>query len=99
MTPVAMATFLLELLATVNTGDVDVMVVIASVVVLVTPDNCLAWSEDLLPRLLDRLLELLVDVVVALTVAVLVADICPLSYVTHYLLIDNLNLINTIQVT
>ena len=77
MTPVAMATFLLELPATVNTGDVVVIVVIASVVVLVTElDVCLACSKDLFPRLLERLLEVVEDVVVALTVAVLVDDIC-----------------------
>ena len=76
MTPVAIATFLLELPVTVNTGDVVVIVVIASVVVLVTElDNCLACSEDLLPLLLDLLLELVEDVVVAFTVAVLVDDI------------------------
>lgn len=77
MTPVAMATFLLELPATVNTGDVVVIVVIASVAVLVTElDICLACSEVLFPRLLERPLELVEAVVVALTVAVLVADIC-----------------------
>lgn len=77
MTPVAMATFLLELPATVNTGDVVVIVVMASVAVFVIElGNCLVCSNDLLPRLLERLLELMVAVVVALTVAVLVADIC-----------------------
>ena len=77
VTPVAMATFLLELPATVNTGDVVVIVVIASVVVLVTElDDCLACSDDLLPLLLDLLLEVVEAVVVAFTVAVLVDNTC-----------------------
>ena len=60
-----------------NTGDVVVIVVMASVVVLVTElDDCLACSEDLLPLLLDLLVELVEAVVVAFTVAVLVDDIC-----------------------
>jgi len=85
VTPVAMATFLFELPATANTGDVVVIVVMASVVVLVIEfDDCLACSEDLFPRLLDRLLELVVAVVVALTVAVLVADICIIIICTAY---------------
>ena len=77
VTPVAMAMLLFELSATENTGEVVVMVVIASVTVLVTElDDCLVWSDDLLPRLFDRLLELVDAVVVAFTVAVLVADTC-----------------------
>ena len=72
-----MAMLLFELSATVNTGDVVVIVVIASVTVLVTElDDCLVCSDDLLPRLFERLLELVEAVVVAFAVAVLVADTC-----------------------
>ena len=77
MTPVAMAMLLFEFSVTVNTGDVVVIVVIASVVVLVTElDDCLPCSDDLFPRLFERQLELVEAVVVAFTVAVLVADTC-----------------------